>query len=87
MKYYHLRDTDFDNLLQIMELHKYKGSNGLNTNLAIEVGKVSQEIKTGKLPHELSPDRITDILMTRLLDDMHRSFHYHVYGWVQEMKK
>lgn len=77
-KQYVVTDAEFEVLLQSLALNAFKGSNSLRTNLMIECRKLA--------PTEL-PESISEGLAEQVLRDAHRSFHYWVYSWIQEMKK
>lgn len=82
MRQYVLTDQDFEVLLRTLELHKHKSTGMTNTNLAIEIKRAIEETKASGLA-----SGVTERSLEFLLNDVHRSFHYHVYQWIQEAKK
>lgn len=81
-KVYVIQEKDFVSLLETLELHKFRGGSNLNTSVAIEIKKAIEETQATGLA-----TGIEERLIKFIMDDAHRGFHYHVYNWIQEMKK
>lgn len=81
-KQYVVTDLEFAELLRTLELHKFKGGQMLQTNVAIEIKKAIEETKETGLATGIS-ERMTEFVM----HDAYRTFLYYVHTWIQEMKK
>lgn len=81
MKQYVVTDAEFDELLRTLELHQFKGSRSLQTNVAIEIDNAIKETRESGLASGIS-ERMTDFVM----HDAYRTFLYHVHTWIQKEK-
>ena len=82
MKQYVVTDSEFEELLRELELHKFKGGSNLNTNVALEIKRAIEETKQTGLASGL-----TEQMTKFVIHDAHRTFLYHVHTWIQRMKK
>jgi hypothetical protein len=84
MKQYVITDAEFEKLLKELELHKlsYGSGKSLRQNVAVEMDRAWKKTKEEGLAEFVSEQAADS-----MIHDCYRSFLYHVYGWIQEMKK
>jgi hypothetical protein len=82
MKQYVITDAEFEKLLKELELHKFKGSQSLRQNVAVEMDRAWRKTKEEGLAEFVSEQAADS-----MIHDCYKSFLYHVHGWIQEMKK
>lgn len=84
-KQFVVTEEEFERLLRILELNKFKGGQSLQTNVMIEVDKMLKETASSSTPNMSGgiPQRTVEFIM----NDAHKTFLYYVHTWISEMKK